>query len=204
MKSILYLASGSLHRKKLLEAACIPFQAIDQDADESHCSLQQPLQNIVCQLAQLKMQHVHYPVVLVGTISFFLTADTLTLDAFGNIYGKPADREDAKRTIRACRAGGIIVGTGFCLERKIYTQSGWKVQASVVDYDQGVCFIDVPETFLDLYLDTIPFLTLSGGMSIQGIGEQFLKQMQGSYSAILGLPMFKVRQALSDLGFYKQ
>lgn len=203
MKSILYLASGSLSRKKLLEAANIPFQVVDQDADETTCSLQQPLQNIVCQLAQLKMKHVHYPVVPLGTVAFFLTADSLTLDSNQNIYGKPEDREDAKRMIRASR-DGVMVGTGFCLERKIYTQAGWITQSSIVGYDQGQCFINVPEQYLDYYLDHISFLTVSGGMSIDGFGEQFLERIHGSYSAVSGLPMYQVRRALCDLDFFKK
>ena len=45
--------------------------------------------------------------------------------------------------------------------------------------------------------------TLSGAIDIAGIGDQFLEKINGSYSAVLGLPMCKVRQSLFKLGFYE-
>ena len=58
--------------------------------------------------------------------------------------------------------------------------------------------------FIDFYLDQIPFMTLSGAGFIEGIGEQFVKEINGCYSAILGLPMYKLREALFSLEFYSK
>ncbi len=71
MKSTLYLASGSQSRKKLLEVANIPFTLISQNADESQCSLQQPLEMLVQEIAELKMDHVILPAGNEGDIAYF-------------------------------------------------------------------------------------------------------------------------------------
>lgn len=202
MKYQLYLASNSFSRKRLLEQSQIPFSVICQQADESQCSLQQPVQNLVTQLAELKMNHLVFPVGTEGEIAFFLTADTMTIDGEQELHGKPIDRDDAKRMLRACRQGAIV-GTAFCLERKVFIKNkGWVMQDRIVGYDQAWCVVDIPELFLDFYLDRVPFTDVSGGITIEGFGEQFVKEVKGCYSAILGLPMYKVREALYSLGFY--
>ncbi len=202
MNHSLYLASSSASRKALLELSQIPFSLVSQSADESQCSLFQPLESLVRELAVLKMNHIIFPSGKVGEIAFFLTADTMTMDFNNQLYGKPVDREDAIRMLKACRKG-VTVGSAFCLERKIFVAGGhWVTQESIVDYDQASCVVDVPDLFLDFYLGRISFLDVSGGIAIEGFGDQFVKEVCGSYSAILGLPMYKVREALYASGFY--
>tara|TARA_B100000674_G_C37822158_1_gene906351 strand:- start:358 stop:969 length:612 start_codon:yes stop_codon:yes gene_type:complete len=201
MKYTLYLASSSFSRKRLLELSDIPFSLITQDADESTCSLEQPLESLVQELAELKMDHVALPQGQEGQIAYFLTADTLTMDPQSQLYGKPVDRHDAIRMLQACREGAIV-GTAFCLERKLFKDGQWRKQERIVGYDRAWCVVDIPDAFLDFYLDRVPFTDVSGGITIEGFGEQFVKEVNGCYSAILGLPMYKLRDALYKLGFY--
>lgn len=197
----LYLASGSATRKNLLSVSQIPFILISQNADESKASLQQSLQSLVTELALLKMDHILYPQAQEGDVAFFLTADTMTMDLNNELHGKPVDRNDAVRMLIACRKGAMV-GSAFCLERKVYSSGHWVSQRRIVGYRQARCVVDVPDSFMKFYLDKVPFLDLSGGISIEGFGDQFVKEVEGSYSAILGLPMYEVREALYELGFY--
>ena len=196
-KYSLYLASNSYSRKKLLQDSQIPFLIIQQCADESiidqNCSLQQ----YVTALALLKMEHVVLPVAKEGDIALFLTADTMTLDYQGRLLGKPLDHADAIRMLQICRQG-VTVGTAFCLEKKIFEGGVWKTLGQIIDYDQAFCVVDVPGKCIDFYLEKISYLCVSGGIAIEGFGEQFVKKIDGCYSAILGLPMYKLRQALSQ------
>ena len=198
--SILFLASNSLSRKKLLQDSKINFYIISQNADESQCSLDQSLESLVRQLAVLKMNNIIMPVGHQGQVSFFLTADSMTLANDGSLYGKPVDRDDAIRMLKMHRKGTTI-GTAFCLERKIFDNNIWVTQERIVDYDKGCCVLDVSDSFIDVYLKSISFMTLSGAGFIEGFGEQFVKEVSGCYSAILGLPMYKLRKSLFDLGF---
>ncbi len=201
MEYILYLASGSASRRGMLMAAGIPFQVTDHAADEGSCSLQQPLEQLVTEIALLKMEHVQIPVGQDGQIVFVLTADTMTLDNHNQLHGKPVDRHDARLMLTSCRSGATV-GTAFCLEKRIFQNGAWVVLQKIVSYDQAWCVVDVPDVFLDFYLDRIPFTQVSGGITIEGFGEQFVKEVSGCYSAILGMPMFKLREALYSLGFY--
>jgi len=202
MKYPLYLASGSAGRKSLLASSLIPFSPISQNAEESQCSLLQPLETLVTELAELKMNHVIFPSAKEGDIAFFLTADTMTMDINHKLHGKPVDRHDAVSMLKTFRTGATI-GTAFCLDRKIYTnEAGWITQKRIIDYDQAWCVVDIPDAFIDFYLSNVPFMDVSGAVTIEGFGEQFVKEIRGSYSAILGLPMYKVRESLFALGFY--
>lgn len=201
MKNILYLASGSFARKKLLEEAQIPFEVITQNADETSCSLNQPLDMVVKKLAELKMAHVNLPRGLQGQKIYVLTADTLTLDCHGKLLGKPVDRDDAVKMLQ--NRNSVLVGTAFCLQTKEFRDGQWHTLQQIVDYDQAKCLVDVSDENIDLYLSTIPYLLVSGSVSIDGFGEQFVKEVTGCYSAIIGIPMYKLRKALHILEFFE-
>jgi predicted house-cleaning NTP pyrophosphatase (Maf/HAM1 superfamily) len=55
---------------------------------------------------------------------------------------------------------------------------------------------------VDRYFEKTPFfLNISAGCAVEGFGQSFLKSVNGSYTGILGLPLFELRQALKTLGF---
>ncbi len=199
---MLYLASSSASRAKLLEESQIPFQIISQDADESVVQHVGGLQNIVTQLAQLKMRHVIMPQGIEGQIVFVLTADTLNETSYGKILGKPQSKEDAISMLHDFRCG-TDVGTAFCLEKREYKNGVWNIISSVTEYDVSQCVFDVPDSQMEWYLSHIPYLSVAGGVQIEGFGDQFVREIKGSYSTIVGLPMFTVRQALQAMGFFE-
>lgn len=203
MPFTLYIASNSASRKILLEQARIPFLVIKQDACESEVSTQDKnLPDIVMQIAQLKMKYAQLPSgVQQGDICFVLTADTLGLTRSGAVLCKPVDRVDAVAMLQAARFG-TVTATGFCLHKLQWDQDAWILLQEVIDFDKAESIFSVPDEWVDMYLDAIPFLTVSGAISIEGFGAQFLESVHGSYEAIVGLPIFKVRQALRKLGFY--
>lgn len=201
--SVLYIASNSASRKKLLEHALIPFQVIVQDADESVVSTDQPLSDVVMQLAILKMHHAQIPAgSLENEVCFVLTADTLGLTQCGRVLCKPVDRQDAISMLTQARQGITQTATGFCLRKMSWQNNSWVVVQEIVDFDQADSVFNVPDAFMEFYLDAIPFLSVSGAISIEEVGGQFLQSVNGSYETIVGLPMFKIRQALFDIGFY--
>ncbi|MBI2345036.1 Maf family protein [Candidatus Dependentiae bacterium] len=206
LKYILYLASGSQSRKNLLSDAQIPFAIIPQFADESVVSLNGPLQDIVQDIAMLKMKHVQIPEGKIeGQIIFILTADTLTLtggpESF-EIFGKPKDRDHAKYMIKSGNKGSIT-GTAFCVQKLIWKNSEWNRLDQEIGYAEGWNLIDIPDSFIDFYLDHVDYMNLSGAIKIRGFCEQFTKEVRGSYSAIMGLPMYELRGLLMRMGFYE-
>jgi septum formation protein len=136
-----------------------------------------------------------------GEVCFALTADTLGLTKDGQKMGKPTSRQEAIQMLRNSR-GGNICATGFCIRKLQWDGKVWNVLREVIDVVQTSYIMDVPEEFLDHYLDTIPYKQVSGAIGIE-LAPQYCKQVNGSYTAVVGLPVYEVRETLHQLGFYE-
>lgn len=206
LKYVLYLASGSQSRKNLLADAQIPFTLINQTADESLVSLDKPLPEIVLDITTLKMQHVQMPDGKIdGQIVFVVTADTLNLTGTPEnfeVFGKPKDREHARYMLRKAREGALV-GTAFCVQKLVWQNSAWHRLDQQTGYAEAFVLIDIPEDWIDFYLDHIDYENISGAIKVRGLCEQFTKEVRGSYSTIIGLPMFELRETLALMGFYE-
>ena len=201
-KNILYFGSKSQSRRMLLEESQIPFVTVDQNADESQCDWGRPLPQLVLSIAIYKMQHVILPEgTHEGQVCYVLTADTMAHDAKGVIHGKPVDRADAIAKIKAAAEGSLLC-TAFCLDKKVWESGAWVIEDRVADIVFAEFSFTVPDNWLDIYLEKTPYLDVSGGIAVEKFGNQFLKTVQGSYSTIIGLPLFEVREALEKLGFF--
>lgn len=202
MKNILYLGSKSESRKMLLELARIPFTVVQQDADESQCDWALPLPQLVANIAHHKMEHVVVPAGNAeGDYCFVLTVDTMSHDSEGVVHGKPQSRDDAIAKIKAARNGSVVY-TAFCLDKKVWHNGVWVVQERITDIVQGSLVFDVPDEWMDRYLAAIPFMDVAGAIAVEYYGNQFLKTVSGSYTTIVGLPLYEVRCALEKLGFF--
>jgi septum formation protein len=202
MQHILLLASKSPSRQMLLKEARIPFIVIPQDADELACMTGGSIEDTVLRIAQSKMQHAAVqPGTTVGEKAFILTADTMVQDSVGVVHGKPADRADAIAKLRAARHGNYLA-TGFCVERRAWDSVAWVTEEHLEQVVTARYVFDIPEHWLDHYLDTTLGLQCAGAAAVEGFGGQFLKRIDGSHSCIIGLPLFEVREALEKLGFF--
>jgi septum formation protein len=197
---ILYLGSTSRSRQMLLQEAGIPFTVVGQSADESKCDWGLPLAQAVEGIARYKMEHVQLPSVEQGTRAFVLTADTLTENAAGKLEGKPVDRADAIAKLIAARAG-VRTGTACVLEQRVFNNGSWQTEKQVVIYAEATYQFNVADAWLDYYIDNAAVLG-AGAIAIEGFGNQFLQTLNGSLSAVIGLPMYEVRQELERMGFY--
>lgn len=202
-KNILYFGSKSQSRRMLLQEAEIPFVVVNQDADESRCDWGLPLPQLVLTIALYKMQHVILPDGnKEGDICFVLTADTMAHDKNGIIHGKPVDKADAIAKIKIAAQGKFLC-TAFCLDKKIWQSGAWILQERIADIVSAEFACIIPDEWIDVYLEKTPYLDVSGAIAVEKFGSQFLKTVNGSYTTIVGLPLFEVRQALEKLGFFK-
>lgn len=194
---ILLLASKSTSRQFLLEQAKIPFKVIEQNADESEIDWTLPSQELAVGIALHKMKHAVLPQGKEGEVIYVLTADTVTQDMRGVNHGKPLDKAHAVSMIKDM-ADGTYVSTAFCLEKKVYANGRWMTQRQVVEAVTAQCKFIVPCRWIESYLNNVS-PEVSGAISIEEYGMQFLKDVNGSYSTIIGLPMFELREALEEL-----
>lgn len=203
MSHILYLGSSSAARQKLLKEAQIPYILVTQSADESQCDWNLHWQEVIEKIALYKMEHVILPEeAKKQQYAFVLTADSMAVDLDGKIYGKPTDTQDAIEKIKALRRGGMV-GTAFCLDRKHFINGTWQTDERILSFVSTSYEYDMPDKWIPEYFEAVPYyLTICGAITVGGYGAQFLKSINGSYTTILGLPMFEVREALQKLGFF--
>ena len=201
MQDTLYLGSQSSSRQKLLRDAGIRFAVASHTSDENVIRGDLPFNEYVMKIAQEKMRHV---VLDQSNCRYVLTADTLVhLPSSGLILGKPKDREDAKNMIRAMRHEVVEVVTGCCLQKYGTSVHGTHVVASATWTTGALIEFHVDEEFIDAYFDKEPYALSAAGSCIvdSGYGQSFFKRITGSYSAVIGLPLFELRQELLKMGF---
>lgn len=200
----IYLASKSYSRRYLLTEAQIPFKVIDQQADEQKCDWNLPITQVVANIAAWKMHHAQLPTTgeEFSTI-YVVTADTLCQDVHGTIHGKPTDYADAVHKLKILRDGCKVI-TSFVLEKKMRKNGSWHSLKTHQEVVVAECVFYVPDNWIETYFRNHPIaLQAAGALAIEQYGLQFLRSINGSYSALIGLPIFELRQALDAYGFFE-
>lgn len=198
---VLFLGSSSASRQQLLKEVGIQFTLLKQTADEAACDWGLTLQKVVESIALFKMEHVIMPAGQEGDIAFVLTADTLGQNSKGHINGKPTSKEHAIELIKDARAG-MCTGTAFCLEKKEYKNGQWHTAERIVRYVEAHYQFIISDEWMEYYFSHCNALHVSGAIAIEGVGSLFLREIHGSYTTVMGLPMFELRESLIDIGFF--
>ncbi len=199
------LVSSSKGRIQLLKEAAIDFEIVGHSSEENAEFEGFLPKQYVCKIAQGKMDSITLPNsnLSEGKQFLALSADTLAFAKTGEILGKPKDKVDAMRMFKVLAQGPVEVWTGCCL-KKFRARSGQWITEKTVNFP--VCtrvFFIIDEKKIQTYFQMYPnYLNISSSATIDGFGAQFVKWIRGSYTNVLGLPMFEVRQNLAKLGFF--
>lgn len=186
----------------LLQKALIPFQVIDQNADEATCDWTLSLGDVVLSISRLKMQHAVIPIgKKIGDICFVLTADTLIEDMHGNKQGKPIDLEDAYKKITVLEKGAKLA-TGFCITKNQWNGHCWITKAKEEQVVFTTYRIVIPKQWQEQYFANTIALQCAGSHVGEDFGMQFMQEINGSFSGAVGLPLFELRESLENLGFF--
>jgi septum formation protein len=205
MNKKLYLASTSSGRQTLLREAGFEYECISHSSPENLVQGDLNFNEYVLEIARDKMKCIELPVHLSFPGSFFIiTADTLVQgEQSGTICRKPLDWNDAERMLEMWRRERAIVTTACCIERRTYDEEG-----SEVERTRKECIVSslvefhVPRNLQQAYFNHFPQVLQSAGAGIiEGYGLQFVKRIEGSWSAVIGLPIYEVRILLEELGF---
>ncbi len=206
--NILYLASRSKTRQNLLKKSHIPFIALDQnicEPDLNHeLSIEDNLKNIVLsKINQVKLSFFNPNIVDQG-YKFVLAADTLGQDFNNKISGKPKDYDDAVLMLKSLKNKINVCATAFVLDKRIYNlnTNSWMVVNRITRVVKSEYIFNISDNYIDYYIKNSMALQASGSITIEDIGMQFLKCINGSYSSILGLPLFELREELEKLNFF--
>lgn len=183
---ILFLASASPRRRELLTQIGVPFSVLASSVDESVVPGEVP-EHYVERLALAKAQA---GLAQLGgqPDAVVLGADTsVVLD--GQILGKPADREEALQMLRALSDREHQVLTAVALVSA--THSASRVVSSYVRFSA------ISQAQMQAYWNTGEPCDKAGGYAIQGLGAIFVREVRGSYSAVVGLPLCDTAELLA-------
>lgn len=179
---MLILASKSPRRKELLKQIGIPFVVVVSDAEEVSGNSWTPAA-LVVENAKRKARAVaeKYP------DSPVLGADTV-VSLEGKIFGKPKDKDEARKMLTALSGKMHEVTTGLALinRNEIRTTS----------VTTKVFFDTMTKADIDAYIATDEPMDKAGAYAIQGKAARFIEKIEGSYSNVVGLPL----NALIQLG----
>ncbi len=198
----LYLASSSRSRQMLLQESLIPFVVIGHEADEDAVDQTLPFNERLQEIARKKMEHAVLPVLSSDAVIFVLAVDTMGQDSKGTVHGKPKDREDAIKKIKTLGKSSTTA-TAFCLDKKQWIDGRWQIVTRIEQVVETRYRFVVPDEWLDRYLEHSWAMIASGAIAVELYGAQFLEWIDGSYSGVVGLPMYELRQALERIGFFE-
>lgn len=202
---ILYLGSQSASRRKLLDAAGINYKILTHSSQECVAVPMDDFNDYVLSIACDKMQHLELPPLesVDKNHIFVFTADTLVKAIQSNqIIGKPDDIDHARTIVRLISTQPLQILTGCCL-KKFEKENGEWIEKDSKNWVTGA-FVEfcIPEEDINLYFEKLPGVVYASGASIiDDFGQCFLKSINGSHSAVIGLPLFELRQNLRLMGF---
>jgi septum formation protein len=186
-----YLASASPRRRALLSQIGVVFQILSVSVDESIAAEEAPA-SYVSRLAEAKAAagRLHHQVVA-SPVRPVLAADTaVVID--GQILGKPIDALDAERMLTLLSGRTHEVLTAVALATRTALRSC--VSRSEVTF-RAIGAQEARE-----YWNTGEPRDKAGGYAIQGRGAVFVANLHGSYSGVMGLPLYETAEFLKAAG----
>ncbi|XKE40950.1 septum formation inhibitor Maf [Cobetia sp. UIB-001] len=195
----LILASGSPRRRDLLASIGIQCEVAPVDIDEMPQANESP-EHYVLRLAREKAQ-AGFAALAQRTAGQtagrrVLGADTaLALD--GRILGKPRDEADAREMLLSLsgRSHQVLSGVALC-----HGDAGRDMRCASELVESRVTFRTITPEEAARYWATGEPADKAGGYAIQGLGAVFVSHLEGSYSAVVGLPLHETAQMLSKAG----
>lgn len=188
---MLYLASQSPRRRQLLAQLGLRFDTVAIDVAERRAA-EESAEDYVSRVARDKaVAGLRALPGVAGAV--VLGADTeVVLDA--EVFGKPADAQSAALMLR--RLSGRmhrVLSAVWCMDA---TRQACALNVSEVR------FATLTETDIAAYVATGECLDKAGGYAIQGRAAAFIAHLSGSYSGVMGLPLFETAALLREFGVH--
>lgn len=181
------LASASPRRQELLTRIGYQVDVAPSDIDESVLLGEAP-SDYVLRLAVQKAEAC----LAAERLGWIVAADT-TVAVGGEILGKPASPEDAGAMLRKLSGKRHHVHTGYCIA-KPNRELVARVATTAVD------FMELSPPDIADYVACGEWQGKAGGYAVQGIAAMFVREINGSITNVIGLPIAEVRAAIIELG----
>ena len=180
---MLILASQSPRRAELLRQVGVEFRVEPAALDETPLH-NETAEDYIRRIAHAKADAVHRR----NPDSPVLGADTAVVLG-DRILGKPRDRDDAIDMLLALsgRTHRVLTGVALVAGRYNYRLSTNRVRFRTLDASEAASYWETGEP-----------ADKAGGYAVQGLAAAFIEHIEGSYSGIMGLPLFETLEMLKD------
>ncbi|HJW82015.1 MAG TPA: Maf family protein [Acidiferrobacterales bacterium] len=188
---MIYLASASPRRQELLRQAGITYEALPSNIIEERRTGEVPV-DYVRRVAADKARHVARLVAGRGLPAHpVLGADTeVVVD--DDILGKPRDRAHAAGMLRRLSGRTHTVLTAISLVTAVDEHSAL--------CESRVTFAALSDDTIARYLETGEADDKAGAYAVQGRAAGFIARLEGSYSGVMGLPLYELFETLKRAG----
>lgn len=186
----LVLASASPRRSELLARVGLRFAVVPSDLPEEVLPGEAPEQHVL-RLARGKALQVAQRDTVAGR--WFLGSDTVVVRD-DDILGKPRDAEEAATMLAALSGRRHRVLTGIAVHDR---QTGTTMAEVVAT---AVRFKELTEREIAGYIASGEPFDKAGAYAIQGLGAALVRDIEGSYTNVVGLPLCEILEMLEGLG----
>lgn len=191
MPDQLILASSSPRRKELLKNCNIKFKTVSHTFDENSVKIKNMVK-LVKEIAYGKAKSIADKDAYKD--QYVLGVDTIVVLG-RNILGKPKDRDEAEKFVRALSGKKHKVISGISLINNERSVEITKYSISYVEITK------INEQTIKYYLDNDFWKGYAGGYAIQSFFGLLVKKIKGSYSNIVGLPVNLLNSMLEKVDF---
>jgi len=188
------LASASPRRQELLRQAGIGFEVLAANIEETRGPDELPAE-YVQRVAAAKARHVSGLLAGRGLPPQpVLGADTEVI-VEDEVLGKPRDRDHAAQLLRRLSGRTHTVLSALCL---VLPTGEYRAMS-----ESRVRFATLRELEIEHYVASGEADDKAGGYAVQGRAAAFIERIEGSYSGIMGLPLFELTQLLKQAGVHR-
>ncbi|NLQ16943.1 septum formation inhibitor Maf [Marinomonas sp. M1K-6] len=194
---MLVLASASPRRKELLSLLVKEFLVLPADIDETPYE-NEGAKDYVIRMAveKAKAATLIYQGQGHQDVSAVFMASDTSVVVDGHILGKPSSLDESKSMLRQLSGRSHQVLTSLCVCNQAYDHIATQCVISEVH------FRSLSDVEITQYWKTGEPQDKAGSYAIQGVGSVFVESLVGSYSAVVGLPMFESAQLLAQFGIH--
>ena len=194
--SMIYLASQSPRRSQLLTQLGIQHTLLLPGPEEDAEALEDVLpgeapKTYVQRVTDLKLQAALERLERQGLAPAPVLCSDTTVALGRTILGKPADAKDAVRMLRALSGKTHRVLTSVAV--------GWAGQRVQTCSESRVTFAEMSASEIQAYVESGEPMGKAGAYAVQGLAAEYIARISGSYTGIMGLPLFETAQLLKRL-----
>lgn len=213
MYSFIYLASQSPRRQELLTQIGVQFELLLPNSSEDVESLEiqlsdEPALTYVARVTMAKLtaakQRLHARRLPSAPILCADTTVALTLENDNHdkspqeiILGKPTNHQDAKRILQLLSGKTHEVHTAVAVAGNPHINDD---KPRLLVSSSQVTFKSLSDEEIDTYIITKEPMGKAGAYGIQGLGGCLVSSISGSYSGIMGLPLYETSQLMHETG----